>query len=197
MQYQDFVRSYEAKSDEDLLRLELESDCLTGEAIAALTSELARRGIGSADKLETFRAQESQRKEEGSKKPGNLFFSFRFGVGRWHFGKADRTYRNDTEIERFRTTVFIVIFFFPLIPTGSYLIEKKRRFRSRKVTVLKRLPLDWEQVLKVWAVAAAGLVAVIWLVKRMLLESPSVSTGTCFTLVLEFEILIRGSSITP
>jgi hypothetical protein len=167
MQYQDFVRSYETKSDQELLRLELESDRLTLEAAAALKSELAKRGIGSADRLETFRAQESQRNEEESRKPGNLFFSSRFGVGRWHFGKADYTYKPDTKIERFRTTVFIIVLFFPLIPTGTYLIEKKRRFLSRKVKILKRLPLDWEQVLRVWAVGAAGLLAVIWLVKRM------------------------------
>ena len=28
--------------------------------------------------------------------------------------------------------------------------------------VLEKLPLDWEQVLKVWVVASATLLAVIW-----------------------------------
>jgi hypothetical protein len=40
--------------------------------------------------------------------------------------------------------------------------------------VLERLSLDWEQVLKVWIVAAAGLLALIWafkLLPRLLLHT--------------------------
>jgi len=166
MQYEELVKSYEGKSDEELLRLRLDSEELTAEASAALMGELAKRGIGR-DRIKAFRDLEAKRKEELSRNPGNLFFTFRLGVGRWHFGKADRVYDSTTGIEQFRTTVFIVLLFFPAIPTGSYLVEKRRGFLSGKLRIIEKLPLDWKQVLKVWVVAALALLGVIWVVKRM------------------------------
>ncbi|HYL11624.1 MAG TPA: hypothetical protein VEV41_01220 [Terriglobales bacterium] len=70
-------------------------------------------------------------------------------------------------MERFKTTVFVVLFWLPLIPTGTFLVERKRSFLSNQLTVLKRLPLDWEQVLKVWVVTACTLLAVIWTFKLL------------------------------
>jgi len=70
-------------------------------------------------------------------------------------------------MEQFTTTVFIVIFFFPLIPTGTYLAERKRELLSIRPTFLEKLPLDWEQVLKVWVVASGSLLALIWLFKLL------------------------------
>jgi hypothetical protein len=167
MQYEELIKSYAGKSDEELLRLQLDSENLTMEASTALTGELARRGINGKDRINAFRHQEEKRKEELAKDPGSLFFSFRLGVGRWYFGKADRVYDSTTRVERFRTTVFIVLLFFPVIPTGAYLVEKRRGFLSGKVRILKKLPLDWEQVLKVWVVAALAVLAVILLLKWM------------------------------
>jgi hypothetical protein len=166
MQYEDFVRSYAVKSDEELFRLQSKPEQLTQEASTALTSELLKRGIG-ADRLNILRDEEKRRQEELSRDPGNLFLTFRFGVGRWHFGKSGRIYNPATGFERFTTTVFILLLWLPLIPTGTYLIEKNPRFLFSKIRILKRLPLDWKQVTKVWAVAAAGILAVIWLFKRM------------------------------
>ena len=166
MHFEDFVRSYSAKSNEELLRLRLDSKDLTDEGSAALMYELARRGIDGADKLDAFRDREKSPKEEVSRKPVNLFVSFRLGVGRWYFGKADRTVNPDG-VEQFRTTMFILVFWIPLIPTGSYLVEKEGGFFSRKITILQKQPLDWEQVLKVWCVAAAAILAVILIVKRL------------------------------
>ena len=34
-------------------------------------------------------------------------------------------------MERFKTTVFVVLFWLPLIPSGTYLVERKREFLSR------------------------------------------------------------------
>ena len=167
MQYEELIESYAGKSNKELLRLRLDSENLTPDAFSALTSELAKRGISGTDRVNAFRDQEAKRKEELSRNPGNLFLMFRLGVGHWHFGKADRMYDLATGIERFRTTVFVVLLFFPAIPTGSYLVEKRRGFLSGKVTILKKLPLDWEQVLKVWIVAALGLFALILVLKRM------------------------------
>jgi hypothetical protein len=166
MQYEDFVRLYETRSDDDLLRLKVDSENLTQDASSALTSELAKRKIDSAERLNTFRDEERRRKEQDERNPGSLFLSLRLGIGRWHFGKADIVRDLNTGIERFRTTVFILVLWFPLIPTGTYLIQKKRGFFAGKVTILKKLPLDWPQVLKVWVVAAASLLTVIWILTR-------------------------------
>jgi hypothetical protein len=78
------------------------------------------------------------------------------------YGKAERVCSPDAGLEQFRTTVFIVLFWLPLIPTGTFLVERKREFFGNEMTVLARLPLDWEQVLRIWVVASATLLAIIW-----------------------------------
>jgi hypothetical protein len=98
---------------------------------------------------------------------GETLFVARFGIGKWCLGKADLVFDVNTGLEQFRTTVFILVFYFPLIPTGSYLIRKRRGFFSRKITVLRKLPLDWMQVLRVWAVAGAALYALLWVLKHI------------------------------
>lgn len=109
--------------------------------------------------MESFRHNELQRKEELRKDPGKLW-TLR-GIGRKRFGKADYSYNSDTGLEQFRTTIFVVIIYFPLIPIGTFLIEKKRSLSSNRMTVLERLPLDWEQILKVWIVAVGIVFALI------------------------------------
>jgi hypothetical protein len=61
-----------------------------------------------------------------------------------------------------------MLFWLPLIPSGSYIVERKREFLSNQMTVLEKLPLDWEQVLKVWIAAATSLLALIWIFKLLL-----------------------------
>ena len=90
-----------------------------------------------------------------------------YGIGRKRFGKAERTYDPRTGMEQFKSIVFVVLFWLPLIPIGTFLVERERAFLSNRMTVLKRLPLDWEQVLKVWVVAAGALLALIWVFKLL------------------------------
>ena len=52
MQIQDLTKSYQAKTDEELLQLAANSELLTPEAHSALTGELARRRIGVTEYLE-------------------------------------------------------------------------------------------------------------------------------------------------
>ena len=167
MERQDLVHEYQAKTDEELLRLAFDPGQLTPEASSVLNDELALRGINSAERLNAFRDEEEQFKEEQSRDIGKLFVVHLYGIGRKRFGKAERTYDRETGKERFKTTVFVVLFWLPLIPTGTFLVERERAFLSNEMTVLKRLPLDWEQVLKVWVVAAGTLLAVIWAFKLL------------------------------
>ena len=165
MEVQDVAKEYQFKTDEELLRLELDSGQLTPEANDALRGELSRRLINGTDRLNAFREQEAQRQTEQAANPGNLF-SF-YGIGRSRFGKASYSYNSETGMERFTTTVFVIFLFFPLIPTGTYLAERKRSFLSDQIAFLEKLPLDWEQVLKVWVVAAGSLLALIWVFKLL------------------------------
>jgi hypothetical protein len=45
---------------------------------------------------------------------------------------------------------------FPAHTTGTYLVERKRVL-SDKLIGIEKLPIDWEQVLKVWVVARTAL----------------------------------------
>jgi hypothetical protein len=56
MQIGDFAREYRGKTDEEIVRLAMDSDHLTSEAHARLTNELARRGI-NAEQIADFRQE--------------------------------------------------------------------------------------------------------------------------------------------
>ena len=167
MELQDLAVEYQGKTDEELFRLALDPAQLTPEANSVLNDELVRRGISSTERLKAFREEEEQRKEDQSKDTGKLFVFHPYGIGRKRFGKAERVYDPEAGMERFRTTVFVVLFWLPLIPTGTFLVARERSLLSNQLTVLKRLPLDWEQVLKVWVVAAGTLLALVWAFKLL------------------------------
>ena len=164
MNTQGLAEEYRNKTDKELLRLALIPEQLTAAANGALTDELARRRINSAAHLDVVRREEQECKAESDKSLGTLGFFPLFGIGRMRFGKSDRVYDPETGVERFRTTVFIVLFCFPLIPTGTYLVERNRLLPN-ELTGLERVPLNWEQILKVWVVAAGSILALIWLFK--------------------------------
>jgi len=163
MQIDDFARFYESKTDDDLLRLEMDSAQLSSEANIALKNELVRRRIG-AERINKFRELEQHRRDELARDPGRLFVLSRLGIGRMRFGKGDYVRSSEARMERFRTTVFLVFLWFPLIPRGTYLIERPRRFLSNQFRVLAKLPLDWGQVLRVWIFCGIILLAVIWMI---------------------------------
>lgn len=167
VEIQNLVEGYQSKTDEELLRLALHPEQLTPEANTVLNSELARRRIDSTERLKEFREEEEQEERERSKVLLRQFIIHPYGIGRKRFGKAERTHNPETGMEQFRTTLFVVFFYFPLIPTGTFLVERKRAFLSNPMTILEKLPLDWEQALKVWVVASAALLALIWVFKLL------------------------------
>jgi hypothetical protein len=162
MDVQELGEEYRNKTNKELLRLALTPEQLTPEAQSALTAELATRGINGEANLDAARHDEEERTAENDRELGTL--GFVFGVGRMRFGKANRVYDPETDTERFETTIFIVLLCFPLIPTGTYLVERKRVLPD-KLTGIEKLPIDWEQVLRVWVVAAGSVLGFIWLIK--------------------------------
>ena len=59
--------------------------------------------------------------------------------------------------ERFTTTIFVVLFWLPLILTGTYRVQGEKQLFSSDMIILEKLPLDWTQVLGVWAAVAVSL----------------------------------------
>jgi hypothetical protein len=161
------AQEYETMSDEELLRLSLNPEQLTPEAKMALQSALLRRNLVASERVEKFRAEEEERSRALRNNIGKLFMLHPFGIGRKFYGKAARAFDSQTKIERFKTTVFLVFFWLPLIPTSSFVVERKRAFLPGPITVLERIPLDWEQVLKVWIMAAFILLALIWFLRLL------------------------------
>jgi hypothetical protein len=68
MQIGNFAGDYQAKTNEELLRLAMELDQLTSEAQAHLTNEFAKRGI-STEQIRTFREEEELPKFGRPKQP--------------------------------------------------------------------------------------------------------------------------------
>src|ERR1700677_147456 len=126
MNVQELGEVYRNKTNKELLRLALTPQQLTPEAQVALNAELAARGIDGEVSLDVARHEEDQRRAENDRELGTLGFVIPIGVGRMRFGKANCVYDPQTHIERFKTTIFIVLLCFPLIPTGTYLVERKR-----------------------------------------------------------------------
>ena len=155
MQAEDIARSFQNKTNEELLRIALHIGQLSPETTGILRAELARRRLGDPDQVNSERLERARIRAEDANDPGALFFFSRLGFGRMRFGKAEYSYDAETRIERFKTTLFWVFFWFPLIPSGTYRLERRRKFLSRKIRSWEKLPLDWKQVLRVWIGAAA------------------------------------------
>jgi hypothetical protein len=87
MEVQNFAREYESKTDEELLRLALNSSDLTPEANTLLLGELSKRRLYSREQLEAFRQQEIRAKGESEKDPGRLWIVHSYGIGRRYLAK--------------------------------------------------------------------------------------------------------------
>ena len=160
MQIQDFTKEYETKSDDELLLLAIDPSELTDDANQALSAELRKRGLASKE-IDSFKQSESQRKQKEESDIGHLSVNSRYGIGRQRFCKGDYSFDVATETEEFTTTVFILIFFLPLIPVGTYRVRRSKKSLANKLRGIQKLPLDWGQVMQVWLVTIIGLFLVI------------------------------------
>src|SRR5258708_27948363 len=106
MQVEDYAAYYAERTEEELLRLFLDSDQLTDDANLALSAELNRRGLAKPERIASFRAEEAERTREVASNPGQFFFIHPYGIGRTRFVKADRTFHAQSVAEAFPTTLF-------------------------------------------------------------------------------------------
>src|SRR4051812_23967631 len=99
----DLAEQYSAMSDEELLRLAADQGQLTPDATLYLEQELTRRDIGDEERLLAFQKEEQEQREEQRRDTGKLFLIHPYGIGRKRFGKADRSYDQQSETEWFKT----------------------------------------------------------------------------------------------
>ncbi len=144
---------------------------LIDEARPALHTELQKRGLGGDEQLTAFRRQEQEALRENEREMPWLGLLPGHGIGRKSFCRWAYAYDSSSGLETFRTTVFVVLFWLPLVPIGTYEVEKLRKASSTELSVVEKLPLDWNQVLWVWSVTIAVLLAIFWGIKLMLFLS--------------------------
>lgn len=171
MKAHSFADTYELLSDGELLRLALTPEDLIDEARLALHTELQKRGLEGDEQVSVFRRQEQETLRENEREMPRLGLLSGHGIGHESFCRWAYAYDSSSGLEKFRTTVFVVLFWLPLIPIGTYEVEKLRKDPSTELSVVERLPLDWNQVLWVWSVTIAVLLAIFWGIKLMLFLS--------------------------
>jgi hypothetical protein len=147
----DFFAEYATKTDDELLRLALHLESLTPEAKSALTSTLRNRHLDSPARLAQFREEERQRLHHRKVSIGDLVLIVPLGMGRRMYGKANQVG------DEYDATLFLVFFWLPLIPMGTYRIQE---ISPKSLSVIDRKPLDWRQVAFAWLKAAAVIVAI-------------------------------------
>ena len=158
----DFVRHYQQMADDDLLRLSLDLEFLVPEAQNALRLELERRHLASQEVLAQFREEEKRRIAEASFDVSQELY---YGCGKRLYGKANLEARG-LEIE-YDTTLFGLVFYFPLVPLGTFRISRDQN--ANQTRVLEKKPLLWSQVWLTWLkavlIAAAIITAIVWLLR--------------------------------
>ena len=157
-QLEDFAQEYAARTDEDLLRLAIARQDLNLEARIALDGEMTRRGL-SNERVSAFEHELAGREKAWALERANrLFGIYPHGFGPRRFCKWDR--RSDGAFrEEFTTTVFFVFLYLPLFPVGTYRVWRNKEWG--RPNVIEKLPLNWSQVLEVWAGMALVLLGLV------------------------------------
>lgn len=169
--------SYQQMSDGALLRIAMERAELTPEAGVAFDAELAKRGLGE-EQVRSFAISyraEVVAEERAREQRGPQTFMSRRGIGTVFYGKRD--WKVMQHREQYQATRWFTVLRIPLVPLGSYIVHRTTTtwlglFDS--VRIIRKVPLDWEQVFKTWAVSALVLAALYlvgpwwlwWWVKR-------------------------------
>jgi len=153
-----FSPNYATKTDEELLLIALDAQSLTPEAHLALSSELKRRQLDSPDELKKFVKEQDYHQHLDDINLGNLVLHIPHGIGRRAYGRGN--VETIGTKETYDTTVFGVVFYFPLVPLGTYRFSREQG--RKDFVVLGKKSLNWLQVFAVWLKACA-VVALIML----------------------------------
>ena len=152
---------YYSKSDDELLLICSEADELTPEAREALKAEMSRRGLTEREAADFRKEIEFEKRREAKQKERQRLM----GNGRSWFGKANVVCQPVSNRERFETTFFITFIYLPVVPLGSYRIERLKRGWREKIILFEKLALNWEQVLRAWVITGLVALAAMWALK--------------------------------
>lgn len=161
----DFAAEYKTKPDEELLKIHLDEADLTEEARIALDAEMHVRRLDRSQTIADFKKEELARQRDESLSRPNIYDWRKIFGSR--YGKSNYQYDAESGIETFTTTLFFVFSGLPLIPIGTYRIEKKKGWRY-DFKIVEKVPLDWEQVLRFWVLAGAGVLVVLVVIRFIL-----------------------------
>jgi len=146
MRTQDFAVQYQSLSDDALTQLASEGG-LRPEADIALRTEMQKRSIGLKE-VRSLRAQ--QKKAKLQIQVGNNPYSYQ-GTGLRLRGDKVLT-ESDRNKGITVVTRWIILLLWPSIPLGSYRV--KQHTDGGKPEIVGKVPLQWDQVLNGWKVAA-------------------------------------------
>jgi hypothetical protein len=160
----ELAETYNSKSDDELLVIYSEADELTADAREALKAEMNRRGLTEREASDYREEIAFENRREAKQKEHKKLT----GGSNRHFGRQNILLFPNTGRERFDTTFFYTFMYLPVVPIGSYRIERiKNRWRE-KVIVLGKLPLNWEQVLQAWVFTGVVALVAVWALKLWL-----------------------------
>jgi hypothetical protein len=154
MAIEDFTVQYQALSDEAITQLASEGG-LRPEADVALKAEMRRRSIGATE-VRALRVK--QEKEKLQMMVGHNPYDYR-GSGLQLRGDK---FLDEWDRSRAITTVtrWVVFFYMPIIPIGSYRV--KRSVKDEKhPEIIGKVNLQWDQVFRGWKTSAFILLAFV------------------------------------
>jgi hypothetical protein len=166
---------YQNLTDDEVLHLAEERKELTEEAMLALDGELRRRGLSSSD-VQTYRAGRRAAEAADLLKPRRSSYSRHRGMGMKFLGKANRQLDPSGKFERYDTTKWFVVYWFPIFPVASFTVCRDLKSWWNFITPPEEIPIErharnWEQIFHTWikAVAVVGVIGLAW---RILLSHP-------------------------
>ena len=164
-----FAIEYQALTDDEILLIAADRENLVDEARQAIDMEMHRRNLSSND-IGPYQAHIE--KAEMQEQIGNLPFLVPYGIGKILFGKRARIVDPKAIWEEFDTTLWVVIFWMPLIPVCTYRIRRRVSklsllgpWRMNTFEALNRRGLDWRMVLTTWALFIATIFVLIEAIK--------------------------------
>jgi hypothetical protein len=161
------MTEYQHLNADELLHVAMESEQLTDEARMALDVELRTRGISAAD-IDSYRADyvaaDEAEKLRAARRIAGAPYRSNKGFGTKFLGKTHRSRDPLAKFEEYDTTLWFVVFWFPVFPIASFTVRRSLKrwlgitFASDE-NPLQRHPRDWNQILLTWVKASAILLA--------------------------------------
>lgn len=160
---------YSHLTDEEVLNIADDYDDLTIEAKQNLAAELRRRNLSLAD----VTAYHEETIALADRPDPNLFtahVSLPYGIGKKFLGKLDYSLDTQSQFEEFETTLWFVMFWFPLIPISGCRIKRDvgrdwRHGFTRRIWIVSKLPRNWNLILVTWIKGCLILLALDLLVR--------------------------------